>query len=175
MVAAMINGNYWMYWGESNIYIATSKNLIDWTPVPEPDPMKRQFDSLRNYEAFKILGAPRKAFFDSELIEPGPPAIITPEGIVFIYNSKNSALNGDKSLPDGVYCAGQFLLDKTDPQKVLDRSDKPFMKPDKPYEMTGQVNNVCFLEGLVFFKSTWFLYYGTADSKIAVATAAGKK
>lgn len=30
---------------------------------------------------------------------------------------------------------------------------------------------MCFLEGMVFFKGKWFLYYGTADSKIAVAEA----
>jgi hypothetical protein len=33
------------------------------------------------------------------------------------------------------------------------------------------VGNVCFLEGMVFFKGKWLLYYGTADSKIAVAEA----
>ena len=33
----------------------------------------------------------------------------------------------------------------------------------------GQVNRVCFVEGLVNYKSKWFLYYGTGDSKIAVA------
>jgi len=47
--------------------------------------------------------------------------------------------------------------------------DTYFMKPDKPYEITGQVNYVCFVEGLVQYKGKWFLYYGTADSKIAVA------
>jgi beta-1,2-mannosidase len=72
-------------------------------------------------------------------------------------------------LPDGVYAAGQLLCDKNNPSKVIDRTDSNFFHPDKPYEMTGQVNNVCFLEGLVYFKGKWFLYYGTADSKIAVA------
>ncbi|HEY4877300.1 MAG TPA: hypothetical protein VIH86_17105 [Puia sp.] len=43
------------------------------------------------------------------------------------------------------------------------------MKPDKSYEISGQVNNVCFVEGLANFNNRWFLYYGTADSKIAVA------
>jgi hypothetical protein len=28
---------------------------------------------------------------------------------------------------------------------------------------------VCFLEALANFNGKWFLYYGTADSKIAVA------
>lgn len=32
----------------------------------------------------------------------------------------------------------------------------------------GDVNEVCFVEGLVNFYNKWFLYYGTADYKIAV-------
>ncbi len=169
MVAVRINGKYWMYWGESNIYMATSENLLDWTPIKETDPAKKQYDSLRHYEAFKILFGPRKKKFDSELVEPGPPAMLTEKGILFIYNSKNSPLYGDKTLPDGVYSAGQILMDGSNPESVIDRCDHNFFKPDKSYEITGQVNNVCFLEGLVHFNNQWFLYYGTADSKIAVA------
>jgi predicted GH43/DUF377 family glycosyl hydrolase len=48
------------------------------------------------------------------------------------------------------------------------------MKPEKDYEIAGQVNQVCFLEGLVKYKGRWFVYYGTADSKIAVATSSAK-
>ncbi len=44
-----------------------------------------------------------------------------------------------------------------------------FIHPDRPYEKAGQVNEVCFVEGLAYFKNRWLLYYGTADSKIAVA------
>ncbi len=73
MIAVKIKGRYWMYWGESNIYLASSPNLVDWTPIPETDPSKKQFDSLRNYEAFKIAFGPRKGKFDSQLVEPGPP------------------------------------------------------------------------------------------------------
>ena len=61
------------------------------------------------------------------------------------------------------------MIDKNDPVKVIKRLDKNFMQPDKPYELTGQVNRVCFIEGLAQFQDKWFLYYGTADSKIAVA------
>ena len=63
----------------------------------------------------------------------------------------------------------KYYLIKTIRQKSLQRMDTYFMKPDKPYEITGQVNHVCFVEGLVNYKDKWFLYYGTADSKIAVA------
>lgn len=170
MIATRINGKYWMYWGESNIYMATSDNLIDWTPILETDPDKMQLDTMRQYTtAFKSLFTTRKGKFDSELVEPGPPALITEQGILFIYNSKNSPEFGDKNLAPGTYASGQIILDKNDPQKVLYRTDEWFLTPDQPFEITGQVNNVCFVEGLAFFKNKWLLYYGTADSKIAVA------
>ncbi len=174
LIATKINGKYWMYFGESNIYAATSENLIDWSPVQEEDKARQSYDSLRKQIAFKIIFSPRKGYFDSELVEPGPPAIITNKGIVFIYNSKNSSEFGDKKLPDGTYSAGQVLLDAKNPLKVIDRTEKNFFRPEKPYEITGQVNNVSFLEGLVHFKGQWFLYYGTADSNIAVAVKAIK-
>jgi predicted GH43/DUF377 family glycosyl hydrolase len=169
LVATRINGKYWMYWGESNIYAATSDNLIDWTPVAEPDPAKRSYDSLRKHETFKVVFTPRKGKFDSYLVEPGPPAILTEKGILFIYNSRNDPENGDTSLAKGTYAGGQILADAKDPLTVLDRSAENFIRPDRPFEITGQVNNVIFLEGLVPFKGSWFLYYGTADSKIGVA------
>jgi len=170
LIAAKINGNYWMYWGESNIYMATSKNLIDWTPVLETNPAKMQLDTMRHYtRAFQILFSTRRGKFDSELVESGPPALLTNQGILFIYNSKNSPEKGDRDLAPGTYAAGQLIIDKNDPTKVLSRTDKWFIAPDQPFEITGQVNNVCFVEGLSFFHNKWLLYYGTADSKIAVA------
>jgi predicted GH43/DUF377 family glycosyl hydrolase len=118
----------------------------------------------------KIVFGPRAGKFDSDLVEPGPPAMLTDSGIVLIYNSRNVPNIGDTSLAEGTYVAGQVLMDKKDPTKVIDRLENYFMKPDRPYEISGQIAHVCFLEGLVRYKNKWFLYYGTADSKIAVAT-----
>jgi predicted GH43/DUF377 family glycosyl hydrolase len=117
----------------------------------------------------KIVIPTRTKKFDSDLVECGPPAMITNKGILLIYNSRNIPSIGDTTLAEGTYTASQVLLDKNDPGKILKRMDKYFIKPDKPYEFNGQVNNVCFVEGLANFHSKWFLYYGTADSKIAVA------
>jgi predicted GH43/DUF377 family glycosyl hydrolase len=113
--------------------------------------------------------APRPGKFDSDLVEPGPPAILTDKGILLIYNSRNKDTNGDPALPAGTYTAGQALIDPKNPAKLLDRSDTYFMRPEKEYEITGQIGNVCFVEGMVYYQNKWFLYYGTADSKIAVA------
>lgn len=176
MIAEKINGVYWMYWGESNIYLATSDNLIDWTPVLEMDPEKQQLDTMRKYsKSFRILFSTRKNSFDSELVEPGPPALITEKGILFIYNSKNSPEYGDTNLAPGAYAAGQIITDITDPTRVLSRLENWFITPDQPFEIEGQVNNVCFVEGLAHFKNKWLLFYGTADSKIAVAESEWEK
>jgi predicted GH43/DUF377 family glycosyl hydrolase len=175
IVAVRINGKYWMYWGDVNIMAATSDDLISWTPVLYGAGEKPGIELRRNsaeVSDVKIVFGPRKGKFDSDLVEPGPPAMLTDKGILLIYNSRNIPSIGDTALAEGTYAVGQVLLDKTDPLKVLERMDTYFMKPDKDYETSGQVNHVCFVEGLARFKNKWFLYYGTADSKIAVAVKA---
>jgi beta-1,2-mannosidase len=174
IVAAKVNGKYWMYWGDVNIWAATSDDLINWTPVLYADGEKPQIPLRHNageISEVKIVFGPRPKKFDSDLVEPGPAAMLTDKGIVLIYNSRNVTAEGDSSLPEGTYAAGQILMDKNDPMKVINRSENYFIKPGKSYEISGQVNNVCFVEGLVNYKGKWFLYYGTADSKIAVAVS----
>ena len=172
VIATKINDKYWMYWGDVNIWAAVSDDLIHWSPVlysvGEKPEIELRHNSVEIPEV-KIVFGPRKGRFDSDLVEPGPPAMITGNGIVLIYNSRNVPSIGDSSLAEGTYAASQVLLDKNDPTKVVSRMDGYFMKPDKNYEISGQVNHVCFVEGLVNFRNRWFLYYGTADSKIAVA------
>jgi len=172
IIATKLNGKYWMYWGDQNIWIATSDDLINWTPVEmqagEKPPIELKGQS-KNMPELKIVIPTRNKKFDSDLVESGPPAMITDKGILLIFNSRNIPSIGDTSLPEGTYAASQVLLDKNDPTKFLKRMDTYFIKPDKAYEMNGQVNNVCFVEGLANYHNKWFLYYGTADSKIAVA------
>jgi predicted GH43/DUF377 family glycosyl hydrolase len=95
--------------------------------------------------------------------------MITEKGILLMYNSRNVPSKGDSSLPEGTYAASQILMDTKDPARVVARMDHWFIRPDKPYEINGQVSEVCFIEGLVQYRGKWFLYYGTADSRIAVA------
>jgi predicted GH43/DUF377 family glycosyl hydrolase len=105
------------------------------------------------------------------LTEPGPPAMLTPAGIVLIYNGANHYQNGDPRAPAFAYQPGQMLFDAADPTAVIGRAEDPFLRID-PAEAQGQVGNVCFAEGLVAFKGEWLLYVGLADSRLGVSTAA---
>jgi predicted GH43/DUF377 family glycosyl hydrolase len=160
IIATKIDGKYWMYFGDTDLFIATSTDLIHWD-VAENEESGKMFTVLH----------PRMGYFDSRLVEPGPYALLKDEGILLIYNASNAANFNDPKLPEFTYAAGQALFDKAQPYKLLDRTESYFIHPDKDYEKIGEVNEVCFVEGLVFFKDQWFLYYGTADSKIAVAVA----
>jgi len=140
-----VNGYYWMYFGDSNIWIARSKDMVHW----ETD---RSWVVLR----------PRKGYFDSRLVEPGPPPIIVGDKIVLIYNGANDSL---------VYSVGWAIFSLDDPRKLIARAEKPIMTPQTYWERFGQVRNVVFAEGLVYFKGKWFLYYGAADTFVCVAMA----
>lgn len=117
---------------------------------------------------------PRPGHFDSALAESGPPAVLTARGLVFLYNGKNADRGGDPTLKPGTYSAGQALLDPHDPTHVLARPDRYFLTPERPYEVTGQyAAGTVFIEGLAHFQGRWWLYYGTADSMVATASAPG--
>jgi len=158
-IATKIDGKYWMYFGDTNLFMAYSDDLETWTVA----------ENEENGQRISVL-SPRPGMFDSRLVEPGPYGLLTEDGVLLIYNASNAANFNDPGLPKFTYAAGQALFDSEEPYKLMKRSEDYFIYPDKPYEKVGEVNEVCFVEGLVYFNEKWFLYYGTADSKIAVAT-----
>jgi beta-1,2-mannosidase len=157
LVAAKINGKYWMYFGVPHIWLASSTDLINWEP-------------LENHEENLVpVLSPRPGYFDSWLVEAGPPPLLTDHGIVVLYNAGNSQSIGVANLGNRIYTGGQALFDANEPWKILDRSEQPFIKPEMPFEKSGQyIDGTTFIEGLVYFKNKWFLYYGTADSMVGV-------
>ena len=159
-VLTKIDGKYFMYWGEQAVYAATSDDMVNWTPI------------LDEKNELATVIKPRPQYFDSALTECGPPAILTDKGIVLLYNGKNQTNDSkrDKRFTAGAYCAGQLLTDPKEPMKVLQRLDVPFFRPMASFEKSGQyVDGTVFIEGLVFFKNKWYLYYGCADSQVSVA------
>jgi len=163
LIAAKIDGKYWMYWGEGAIHLATSADLIHWTPVEDAPG-----------DAVTLLG-PRPGRFDSSFPECGPPPVLTDAGIVLIYNGKNATTTTrDTELDPSAYAAGEALFDAHNPARLIEQTDHPVLRPAMPYEKTGQyAAGTTFSEGLVFFKGQWFLYYGCADSLVSVVIAPG--
>lgn len=159
-VPKMLDGKYWMYWGDNGIFAATSTNLTDWTPFVD------DFGNL-----IPIL-SPRKRRFDSGIVEPGPPALVTGHGIELIYNGKNAddPELADARLPPGMYSIGLAIFQPEFPSLPVQRSMAPFIRPTLPHELTGQYKSgTTFAEALVPFNGKWWLYYGTADSYVGVA------
>lgn len=158
-VITKVNGKYMMYWGERFINIATSDDLINWEPT------------LNAEGDLDLIVQPRRGYFDSDLTECGPPAIITDQGILVLYNGKNKGGEGrDTNYTARTYAAGQVLFDLENPSKVIGRLDKPFFVPTEPFEKSGQYpDGTVFIQGLVYFKDKWFLYYGCADSQVGVS------
>ena len=162
VVPEKINGKYWMYL--INYNVAYSDDCINWTPV-----IDNQGRLIRVLPSRKGGGK-----FDCNLIEPGPPPIITPKGILVIYHGgENDPRRGDPNLPRRDYSGGQALFDLHDPTKMIARCDNYFLTPRMPYELNSSVGApVCFMEGLVRFKGKWLLYYEGGDHVGCMASCA---
>lgn len=148
IVPEKIDGKYWMYW------LGTSADKTDQMGLSFSD------DLIHWTEATKTPVLPRRpGKFDSRVVEPGPPPIVTPAGIVLIYNGADDNL---------VYRTGIALFDRTDPRKLISRTDEPVFAPGKEWERVGQVPNVVFVEGLVKLPGKFLFYYGGADKFVGV-------
>ncbi len=173
-IAVRIHGHYWMYWGEGEIHLATSDDLVHWSPVENA-----------KHQPLVLMRA-RAGKFDSGLPEVGPPPVLTEKGIVLLYNGKNAnaknatdkaapsppvpTLPRDPALAAGTYSVGEALFSADDPRHLLARTDQPIFRPELPWEQSGQyAAGTTFAEGLVWFQEHWWLYYGCADQRVGVA------
>lgn len=143
---------YVMYFGEGIVKVAFSEDLKSWDVQEKP-----------------VL-KPRKGYFDSFLVEGGPPPIVISEGILMIYNSATAGESYDHKRKEWAsYQPGYAIFDKKDPTRLLYRSEKPILQPTEYWEIYGKVNAVIFTNGLVNFKDKWLLYYGAADKSTGAA------
>ena len=151
IVPEKIDGKYWMYWlGTSadktdQMGISYSTDLLHWTEATATPVLPR-----------------RPSQFDSRVVEPGPPPILTDRGIVLIYNGADDQL---------VYRTGIAVFDRKDPGKLVSRSAQPVFASEREWEKVGQVPNVVFVEGMARQGNRWFFYYGGADKYVGVAEA----
>jgi beta-1,2-mannosidase len=157
IIPEKINDKWWMYYlgtrtdadGKPRDYmgLANSDDLLHWKDATDKPVLDR-----------------RPGAFDSRVMEPGPAPYVTDAGIFLLYNGADDKL---------VYGPGWVLFDRNDPRRVLARSDRSFVAPVLPWEKSGTVPNVIFLEGALpkaagTDKNTLALtgYYGAADKYI---------
>jgi predicted GH43/DUF377 family glycosyl hydrolase len=173
-----INGKYWMLFNEYRIWIASSKDGIEW-----------------RLEKENPFIEPRKntQLFDNIFVEAGPPPIKTERGWLVFYHGINDAIQ---------YNLGILLLDLKDPRKILYRSDEPIFGPKEKYELSGIVDiipgaiklleqnkknelkellkeatakgfmpQVTFTTGAILNEGVIRLYYGAGDEYICTAKA----
>ena len=87
-----------------------------------------------------------------------------------IYHGVRQTVSG------ALYRLGLALFALNDPEKCLQRSHNWIFGPEEPYERHGDVDNVVFPCGFTLAPDgdTLHLYYGAADTSIALATGSVK-
>jgi len=138
----------------SSIWLSSSTDMLSWQQQKEI-----------------IKGKPH--YWD-ELIGAGPPPVKTSKGWLQIYH-------GIAMHYQPIYQAGVMLLDLKDPSSLISRGRFHLLEPRELYATTGQVPNVCFPTGIIVedydddgfaeMNSKVLIYYGAADTSIALATS----
>lgn len=135
--------------GFAHIWISYSPDLIHWG------------------DHQLLLEARDGAWWDAGKIGLGPPPIETDSGWLLMYHGVHTTAAGP------IYRVGLALLDLVDPTNVLRRSDEWVLGPKATYEREGDVDDVVFPCGWTVdsVKDEIQLYYGAADTTVALATA----
>lgn len=112
-----------------------------------------------------LIRARRGAWWDANKIGLSPPPLRTDEGWLLLYHGVRVTASGS------IYRLGLALLDLDNPARVVARSDEWVFEPSLEYERFGDVDKVVFPCGWVEDDGHVRIYYGAADSTVALATA----
>jgi beta-1,4-mannooligosaccharide/beta-1,4-mannosyl-N-acetylglucosamine phosphorylase len=144
----------------STIYLSESDDLIRWREVSE-------------------VMSGRFHYWD-ELIGSGPPPVKTKEGWLHLYHGVATHFGSSN-----IYQAGVAMFDLNNPSVLISRSRLNILEPRELYELTGQVPNVVFpsgmiaddydKEGFASMNSRVLIYYGAADTSVALAVSTIKE
>jgi predicted GH43/DUF377 family glycosyl hydrolase len=121
---------------------------------------------LRNWGGHKLVLQARKgSWWDANKVGLSPPLIETPRGWLMIYHGVRQTAAGC------LYRVGVALFDLAAPDHCIKRGDEWIFGPEAVYETRGDVGYVAFPCGYTIGPDgdEIFLYYGAADSSIALA------
>ncbi len=122
---------------------------------------------LKHWGSHRVmLEARRGGWWDANKIGLCSPAIETEKGWLVLYHGVRQTASGS------IYRLGLALFDLDNPDRCLQRGKSWIFGPEAPYERAGDVSDVVFPCGQTIAADgdTISLYYGAADSCIAVAT-----
>jgi predicted GH43/DUF377 family glycosyl hydrolase len=122
---------------------------------------------LRSWGNHKLmLQARRGSWWDANKVGLSPPLIETPRGWLMIYHGVRQTAAGS------LYRLGLALFDLEKPERCIARGDEWVFGPETRYETKGDVGNVAFPCGYTIAADgdTINMYYGAADTSIALAT-----
>ncbi len=134
---------------KANMWISFSEDLVHWG------------------DHRVLIEARAGMYWDARRIGLAGPPIETAEGWLTFYHGAQRKTSGT------IYRLGVALLDLDDPTRVISRGNEWIFRPEAPYELTGDVSNVVFPCGATLDPATEEvrIYYGAADTCVAVATA----
>jgi predicted GH43/DUF377 family glycosyl hydrolase len=127
---------------------------------------------LKNWGKHQLMMVARKgAWWDANKIGLSPPPIETPAGWLVIYHGVKHSCSGC------IYRLGLALFDLKQPEICLKRGSEWIFAPIEKYEQHGDVGNVVFPCGQTIGQDadTINIYYGAADTCIALATGSIKE
>lgn len=139
-------------------------------------------DGFNWHDTGAYLIKTRSLFFDSYLVEAGPPPVQLSTGDwLFIYNSARDGYPSVKANWTLQYNAGFVILSGSDPTRVLQRSVVPLLSPQLAWEIGNTTSfntpNVVFVTGLVPDPNPcpngkydcFVAFYGGADTDVGAA------
>jgi beta-1,4-mannooligosaccharide/beta-1,4-mannosyl-N-acetylglucosamine phosphorylase len=133
---------------DASIWISYSEDLVHWG------------------DSNVVMECRRGPWWDAQRVGTGPPPMETKHGWLLLYYGAR------RTTTSSIYHAGLALLDLEDPRRLLHRSEEWILGPREMCEMLGEEPNVVLPTGWVMDgDDTIRLYYGAADTCIAVATA----
>lgn len=130
-----------------NVWLSESEDLCHWgSPVC-------------------VLEEDQQPGWDSGKVGTGPTPIETPDGWLLIFHGVELEKSG------WLYRVGLALLDRDDPGKIIAKAPNWVFGPMEPYELRAGLPGIVFPTGAVVQDGTLRLYYGAADTSVAVASA----
>jgi predicted GH43/DUF377 family glycosyl hydrolase len=121
-------------------------------------------DDILNWEDKKshLLMTGRDGSWEEKIGGSAPP-LRTKAGWLMLYH-------GVESGGLGYYRVGALLLDIDNPLHILGKTPNPILEPEMDYEINGYYKGCVFPTANVIVGQTLYVYYGSADKYVCVAT-----